>query len=94
MPRADALPAEPTVWIEQANGQHHPPLVRTRSDRKLLGVCGGIARRWDVDPTLVRLATLTLFTVTGGLALLAYFALALVLPGPHTPIERPHPVEL
>lgn len=31
-------------------------LYRTRQDRKLAGVCGGLGVYWGIDPTLVRLA--------------------------------------
>ncbi len=31
-------------------------LYRTRRDRKLAGVCGGLGVYWGIDPTLVRLA--------------------------------------
>ena len=40
-------------------------------DRKLGGVCGGIAEYFDVDPTLIRIvyAALTLFTAFCGIIL-------------------------
>jgi phage shock protein PspC (stress-responsive transcriptional regulator) len=44
----------------------------------LLGVCGGIAQRWDLDPTLVRLAFVALFFFGPGL--LVYLIAALVVP--------------
>ena len=46
----------------------------------LLGVCGGLAKYLDVDPTIIRIATalLTLFSF-GGL-ILAYFIMALIMP--------------
>ena len=31
-------------------------LYRSRQDRKLAGVCGGLGVYWGIDPTLVRLA--------------------------------------
>lgn len=31
-------------------------LHKSESDKKLCGVCGGIAEYFDIDPTLVRLA--------------------------------------
>ena len=39
-------------------------LYRSRSDRMLSGVCGGLAEYFQVDATLIRLvyATVTLFT--------------------------------
>lgn len=44
----------------------------------LLGVCGGIAKRYDLDPTLVRIAFVLLFFFGPGL--IAYAVGALVIP--------------
>lgn len=54
-------------------------LYRSRDERMIWGVCGGIAKYFDVDPTIVRLiAVLTLlFGLTGALA---YLVLAIVMP--------------
>lgn len=54
----------------------------TRSnDRKLLGVCAGIAEYFDIDPTLIRVlyACITVFTAffTG---IILYIMLALIIP--------------
>lgn len=56
-------------------------LYRSRSDRMLLGVCGGLAHYFNVDPTLVRvLAVVSLFIGLGLGAVLAYLILAVVVP--------------
>lgn len=56
-------------------------LFRSPSERQLLGVCGGLAEYFQVDPTLVRAAYLVLTVFTGFLpGLLAYFLLALIMP--------------
>lgn len=54
-------------------------LRRSRSDRYVAGVAGGLGRHLDVDPTVVRvvLAVLTLF---GGAGLLVYLAVWLLVP--------------
>ena len=52
-----------------------------RSDnKKLCGVCGGIAEYLDVDPTVVRLATavITFFSLGGGILL--YAIAAVIIP--------------
>ncbi|MGZ8179234.1 PspC domain-containing protein [Williamsia sp. SKLECPSW1] len=54
--------------------------VRSGGDAMLAGVCSGIARRYDVDPTLVRVA-LVVAAVFGGSGVLAYIACWFVLPG-------------
>ena len=94
MPRENELPLEPTIRVQRENGQRHPPLVRTVADRKVLGVCGGLARRWNLEPTLVRLGALSVVTVSGGLAAIAYLIAAIVIPSSETVRHRPHPVEL
>jgi phage shock protein C len=54
-------------------------LYRSRDERKIWGVCGGIANYFDVDPTLIRLiAVLTLFFAFTGI--LVYIILAIVMP--------------
>jgi phage shock protein C len=36
----------------------------SKTDKMILGVCGGIAETYDIDPTLVRLAIVLLCLVT------------------------------
>ena len=48
-------------------------------DAVICGVCGGIARFFGVDPTLVRLATV-LLVVPGGMSLWVYIIAALIMP--------------
>ena len=54
-------------------------LYRSRSDRKIAGVCGGIAEHFGWDPTLVRLGWVVL-TLMGGSGVLIYLILWLVMP--------------
>ena len=39
-------------------------LYLSDTDKKILGVCGGIAETYDIDPTLIRLAIVFLTLVT------------------------------
>lgn len=55
-------------------------LFRSTTDRVLAGVAGGLAELWDLDPALVRVVWALLVPLTGGLALLAYIVLAIVVP--------------
>jgi len=58
-------------------------LYRSRNQRMLGGVCGGIAEYFNVDPTLVRLAWV-LFGALAGSGVLAYIIAVLVVPeGPN-----------
>ncbi len=55
-------------------------LVRSRDDRMLAGVAGGLAELWDADPTIIRLAWIFLAVVTGGIAVVVYIVMAIVVP--------------
>ncbi|RQD70318.1 MAG: PspC domain-containing protein [Tindallia sp. MSAO_Bac2] len=52
---------------------------RSREDKKLAGVCGGVAEYFEVDPTLVRLIWVV-FTFAGGAGVLAYIIAAIIMP--------------
>ncbi|HEB83755.1 MAG TPA: PspC domain-containing protein [Bacteroidetes bacterium] len=55
-------------------------MTRSRRDRVLFGVCGGLGKKLNVDSTLVRLAWV-LFTVFGvGVFIIIYLVMALVVP--------------
>ncbi len=54
-------------------------LYRSRSDRAIAGVCGGLAEYLRVDPLAVRLLTLFLI-VFGGLSVWIYIILWLIVP--------------
>ncbi len=58
-------------------GAHRPSrLYRSRVDRQLAGVCGGIGERMNMDPNMVRVLMLLLFPFTFGLPLFAYLFLS------------------
>ncbi|MFC2026759.1 PspC domain-containing protein [Chloroflexota bacterium] len=55
-------------------------LYRSKTNRKIWGICGGLAEYFDVDPTLVRvLAVVSIFI--SGFGLIAYIVMRLVIPG-------------
>jgi phage shock protein PspC (stress-responsive transcriptional regulator) len=54
-------------------------LERSRSDRKVAGVAGGLARYFDLDPVIYRVAFIVL-TLLGGSGLLLYVAAVFVIP--------------
>ncbi len=54
-------------------------LYRSRSDRILGGVCGGIAHYFDVDPTIIRLLAVALI-FAGGAAVIAYILAWIIVP--------------
>ena len=65
------------------------PRTRRSSDRILLGVAGGFARRWRVDPTLLR-AAVGLLALAGGVGVALYaVGIALSEPRPATNGAQP-----
>ena len=49
-------------------------------DKKLMGVCGGIAERFDLEPSIVRIVTLLLLLLLKWPILLLYIFLWIILP--------------
>lgn len=54
-------------------------LYKSSTDKKLCGVCAGIAEYFEIDPTIIRLAWVV-FTLLGGSGILAYIIAAIVMP--------------
>ena len=54
-------------------------LYRSKKDKMLAGICGGLAKYFDVDPSLVRLATV-LLCLYAGTGLLVYIIAAIIIP--------------
>lgn len=54
-------------------------LYKSRTDRMIDGVCGGVAKYFNLDPTLVRIAWV-LLTLLGGSGILLYIAAMIVVP--------------
>ena len=58
-------------------------LYKSNTDKKIAGVCGGIAEYFNIGATLVRLGWVV-FSLLGGSGLLAYIIAAIIMP------ERPY----
>lgn len=54
-------------------------LTRVENGKMLCGVCAGIGKYFNIDPTLVRLGFVVLSCFAGG-GILAYFAAAIIIP--------------
>lgn len=54
-------------------------LYKSSTDKKVCGVCGGIANYFDVDPIVIRLIWV-IFTLAGGSGLIAYIIAAIIMP--------------
>lgn len=55
-------------------------LYRSRDDRIIAGVAGGLAWNLNIDPSIVRILWVVLVPLTGGFILLLYFVMAVIVP--------------
>lgn len=60
-------------------------LFRSKTNRSLCGVCGGIGDFLGIDPTIVRLLWI-IFCCLGGSGIIAYIIAAIVIPEERTDI--------
>jgi phage shock protein PspC (stress-responsive transcriptional regulator) len=76
-------PTGDTAETRQMSGGDPPPprgrLLRSRSDRMIAGVAGGLGRYFGIDPVIVRIAIVVL-TFFGGAGALLYLAAILLVP--------------
>lgn len=64
-------------------------LYRSRDDRMISGVCGGLGKYFNMDPTLFRLL-FVIFAFAGvGSGVLAYIVLAFIVPEEPADYEAP-----
>ncbi|MGD7790052.1 PspC domain-containing protein [Propionibacteriaceae bacterium Y1700] len=57
----------------------HKELFRTGDDKVIAGVCGGLAQYFNLDPGIVRIATVVISLFTG-VPVIAYLVAMFVLP--------------
>ena len=77
---------------ESSGGRFEGRLTKSATDKKIAGVCAGIAEYLDLDPTLVRIAFVFGTIISGGPPFIAaYLALIYVLPTPEPPLPSPSP---
>ena len=72
-------------------GAAYNRLIRPRDDRKVAGVCAGIARYMGADVTLIRILAVILALWPPGVGLIAYFVCWIVMP--NEPLALPAPVQ-
>ncbi len=66
-------------------------LYRSRSDRMIWGVCGGLAEYFGIDPTIIRIIAV-LLAFASGAGILAYAILAIVVPLENSQVTEPKDV--
>ena len=72
-------PENPTPQPEAPPPPPPRRLTRSRTDRVIAGVCGGVARHYNLDPTLVRIGFVAGVILWGATAVL-YLAALLLMP--------------
>lgn len=65
--------------------RHAKRLMKSRTNKKWAGVCGGLARYFGISATVVRFIFIAGFFMSWGASLLVYFGLSLAMP--KEPIE-------
>ena len=55
-------------------------LYRSRYNRKIAGVCGGLGDYFNVDPTIMRLIFIMVILFSVGLGIIAYILMWVVMP--------------
>src|SRR4051794_17662599 len=76
------LPGSSTARLLPGSDKGGKRLMRSTTDRKIFGVCGGIAHYLGVDPTLVRVvyAVVTIFPLFMPFGVAAYLILTWTIP--------------
>ncbi len=74
------MPDAPAYAGEEAGYTHGRRLTRSRGERMLAGVCGGLAEFLGMDSTLMRVLWVVATFISGGLTLIAYPIFWLVMP--------------
>jgi phage shock protein PspC (stress-responsive transcriptional regulator) len=69
----------------QAGGK----LYRSRTGRKILGVCGGLGNYFAIDPTILRLLFIVAVLASGGLMIIPYLIMAVIVPLEPAPVQTP-----
>lgn len=85
--KSETAPVEferPGPGTARARGTDRRKLHKSR-DRKVAGVCGGLAEYFGIDPTLMRIAFVVGTIITQGTLIPAYIILAFVMPTPDKP---------
>lgn len=54
-------------------------LYRSKTNRTIAGVCGGIGEYFGIDPTIVRLLWVG-FSLAGGVGIIFYIAALIIIP--------------
>lgn len=70
------------------SGENKILLTKSKTDRVIEGVCGGLAQYFGVEPVIVRLIFVVLLFMNG-IGLFIYIILAIIMPKPEKPDQSP-----
>jgi eukaryotic-like serine/threonine-protein kinase len=87
--RTTSVPAPPSTAGAQTAGKKR--LTRSSTNKKLGGVCAGLAEYFDLSPTTMRAIWLLTFVLAAGVDFIPYVILWIALPSAVTP-QEPTPV--
>lgn len=75
-----ATEEQPPTAGEQTQTTSYKQFRRSFSDKKIAGVCGGLANYFGIDPSIMRMLYVILCLASFGAGLVLYIVLALVVP--------------
>jgi phage shock protein PspC (stress-responsive transcriptional regulator) len=55
-------------------------LRRSITDKKFLGICGGVGEYFNIDPTIIRIGYVIFTILSGGVGVILYFLMYLIIP--------------
>ncbi len=65
---------------EETSGGYQMNIFRSRTDRKIAGVCGGLAQYFNIDSSLIRLGWILATLASAGLGILIYILFIFIFP--------------
>jgi phage shock protein PspC (stress-responsive transcriptional regulator) len=92
VPVAPSQPASSTEQEHSSENQTPPPVSSTEhttnpkvfrrslTDKKVFGICGGAGEYFGIDPTILRIAYAIFTVFSGGMGIILYFLMYLVVP--------------
>ncbi len=83
----------PRVDVPDATAPARTRLFRSRTDRRIGGVCGGLAEYFDVDPTIMRVSWVIVSIIFGAVVfgVVAYLVAWFIIPQAPTAALQPSP---
>ncbi|OGF49786.1 MAG: PspC domain-containing protein [Candidatus Firestonebacteria bacterium GWA2_43_8] len=58
----------------------HNRIFRSRRNKIILGLCGGLAEYFNIDPALTRIGAVLLALISGGVVILVYLVCGIIIP--------------